>query len=120
MMEHERFYMEGNLTQIMNFFMRYSRLGHNEVIHAGQKLYRYTKFETHLRKRIFSRFPPRFILGRILRIVMTFVKFWDSSYNRSHETIHLGINKSNFPTINLLCSGSIIMLSMLKLHDLWK
>ena len=85
--------MEGKLTQVMNFFVRYSHLGHNEVIHAGQKLYRYTKFETHLRKRIFSRFPPRFILGRILRIVMTH-KILGHSYNRSHEKIHFRINKS--------------------------
>lgn len=36
--KHERFYMESKLTQVMNFFMRYSRFGHNEVIYAGQKL----------------------------------------------------------------------------------
>ena len=76
--------------------------------------------EIYLRKCNSPRFSPRFISGRILRIVMTFVKFWDSSYNRSHEMIHFQFKILSFPTINLLCYGSIIMLSMLKLHDLWK
>lgn len=84
------------------------------VTYAGQEL------QIHrIWKYVFPQDFPKIHIRRILRIV-SFVKFWDSSYNRSHKMIHFQFKISSFPTINLICYGSIIMLSMLKLHDLWK
>ena len=79
--------------EVMNFFMRYSHLGCDLCrSETTDKL----NLEIHLRKFVSSRFSPRFISGRILRIVMTFIKFWDSSYNRSHEKIHFRIKSLVF------------------------
>ena len=48
--------MESKLAQVMNivwFFTSNIHLGYNEVICAGQKLYRYTEFGNTLKKTIF-------------------------------------------------------------------
>ena len=41
------------------FLILYIHLGHNEVIRAGQKLYRYTKFGNTLKKTVFPQDSPQ-------------------------------------------------------------
>ena len=62
-MQHDRIYVESKLAQLMNigqlFYIKYSHLGHNEVIHAGQKLYKYTECGNTLKKTIFPQDSPQ-------------------------------------------------------------
>ena len=70
-MKHERIYIgeqacKGNECCIV-FFIRYSRLGHNEVIYADQKLNRYTEYENTSKKaNMSSRVTQKFIWGESL------------------------------------------------------
>ena len=72
--------MESKLAEVMNimqfFPIKYSLLGHNEVIHASQKLQLHQIWKHIEENHNSSRFPPKFISGRIHTAVMNLVKFW--------------------------------------------
>ena len=93
--KHERSYIgeqacTGNEFCIV-FFIRYSQLGHKEVIYADQKLNRYTECENTSKKTsMSSRFTKKFILGRILIDRNEFAKFLNQFLQQAtHQTIHI-------------------------------